>query len=165
MALAGSHEAGSTRSKGACGSSRHHFVIAQLRNCTVFVRSTCVQVLRVGHSNSYSYSPYDSAAAGLYLFHAMNERMFFQRRTAWSCSRGWCTRRRATATPDGATSSVAAGAVLLQRRRRLPLPSPGVLVRPSAACFRAVGATAGAGAGPRLAWYSQCTHPIHPSCT
>ena len=54
---------------------------------------------------------------------------------------------------------------VLQRRCRLPLLPPGERVRPGTARFRVDCATAGVVGGPRLAWYSQCTHPIHPSCT
>ena len=53
-----------------------------------------------------------------------------------------------------------------QRRRRLPVLLPGgVSTCPDAARLLVDRAAAGAGAAPRWACESQCTHPIHPSCT
>ena len=55
------------------------------------------------------------------------------------------------------------------RRRRLPLLLPDVGEPPAAARLsaghEAAGGAASAVAGSRLAWQSQCTHPIHPSCS
>ena len=53
-----------------------------------------------------------------------------------------------------------------QRRRRLLLPlAAAVPAQPDAARLGPGRGVAGATAAPRLAWSSQCTHPLHPSFT